>query len=371
MKTKKIFYFDAKPGMVVGQDIYTSEGQLVANAGTLITDAVIASLSTHSIFEIVIAENDENTDAASTTAPAKVTAAKTENTSSYAERLRESKDFKKFEEGYLLNIAETKNMLNDVVNKNKEIVPEEFIKSSVELLSQSNTTFHIFDMLHNMRSYDDSTHTHSVNVGLIAALIGKWLRLSEDDVETLILCGMLHDIGKLTIPLDILTKPGRLTDEEYAVIKNHPLNGYNLLKGQLIDNRVKEACLFHHEKCDGSGYPFNLKGEKIPLFAKIITIADVYDAMTANRVYRLGMCPFEVIRIFEDEGLYHYDPRIIMTFLENIVQTYINNSVRLSDGTVGEIIMINKFALSKPVIKTATTCIDLSKTTDLKIEALI
>jgi HD-GYP domain-containing protein (c-di-GMP phosphodiesterase class II) len=128
----------------------------------------------------------------------------------------------------------------------------------------------------------------------------------------------------------------------------------------------------HHERFDGSGYPSNLRGSEIEDFAKIIAIADVYDAMTATRCYREPLCPFEAIRIFEDEGLQKYDPRFIMTFLENVVSSYINNRVVLSNGIIGDIVFINKMFLSKPIVRTEDgDFIDLSKERGLGILAIL
>ena len=117
----------------------------------------------------------------------------------------------------------------------------------------------------------------------------------------------------------------------------------------------------HHERCDGSGYPFGIKNGKIDTFAKMVAIVDVYDAMTSARIYRGPMCPFKVVDIFESEGLQKYDTRFIMTFLENIVNTYMLNRVKLSDGREGDIVFINKQKYSRPTIKSGDEFIDLMK----------
>lgn len=208
----------------------------------------------------------------------------------------------------------------------------------------------MFDMLHNMRQIDDSTYAHSVNVALICRLIGKWKNFSEKDMDTLTLCGLLHDIGKSKIPNEIIGKPGKLTDSEYEEIKKHPVIGYNLVKNLDIDQRIKNAVLLHHERFDGKGYPLGLTSNEIDDFTSIVSIADVYDAMTANRCYRDGLCPFEVIAIFEKEGLTQFNPKYILTFLDHIANTYINNEVLLSDGSSGKIVLINK-KLTRPTIQ--------------------
>ena len=120
----------------------------------------------------------------------------------------------------------------------------------------------------------------------------------------------------------------------------------------------------HHEKCDGSGYPIGLKGNQIDWCAQIVTIADIYEAMTAKRVYRGPISPFKVINMFEEDGLKKYNPKYLLTFLEHVVNSYMNCKVRLSNGEEGDIVFINKVRLSKPMVKTKNHFIDLSKQTD-------
>ena len=128
----------------------------------------------------------------------------------------------------------------------------------------------------------------------------------------------------------------------------------------------------HHERCDGCGYPLGYKGDQIPDIAKIISIVDVYDAMTAARVYRGPQCPFKVISIFEDEGLKKYDSRFILPFLENIAQTYMNNRVRLNDGRTGDIVLMRKDNIGRPLLKmTDGSFVDLATRQTIFIEDFV
>ena len=127
----------------------------------------------------------------------------------------------------------------------------------------------------------------------------------------------------------------------------------------------------HHEKYDGTGYPKKLKGEQIEDFAKIVGIASEYDSLTSSRSYRQAKCPFEVIKRFELEGLQRYDTRFILTLLEHISNSFIYNTVQLSDGRKGEIVLINRQFLSRPIVKCGTEFVDLSKKTSISIEAII
>ena len=222
-----------------------------------------------------------------------------------------------------------------------------------------------------MRDYDDSTYSHCVNVSLICHVFGKWIHLSKSENEILTLCGLFHDVGKLEIPQSIVMKPSKLTDDEYATIKTHTVIGYEMLKNKNIDQRIKYSALMHHERLDGSGYPQKLKNNDINNFAKIVAIADVYDALTSKRVYREPLCPFEVLSIFEKEGDTKYDPQYLVIFLEQMFQTYVTNTVRLNNGCEGKIIMLNKHDLSSPVIQIENDFIDLSKDKSLYIQAII
>lgn len=292
---------------------------------------------------------------------------------SHYEKIQSSPTFKSFKKGFAKNVTELKGQLNDIVERNSPINVDSMLAPTMKLLSsEGNTTFGVFDMLHNMRQFDDLTFTHSMNVALISNVFAKWLGLSEEEAKLATACGMLHDIGKLKIDDSIIKKPGKLTDAEYARIKAHPVEGYKILQHQNVNEHIKNATLMHHEKCDGSGYPLKLTGEKIDNYAKLISIVDVYDAMTSARVYRGALCPFKVIEMFEQEGLHKYDIVYIMTFLENVINTYIDNRVMLSDGRIGVIKFIDKNNLSKPMVQLADqSFVELAKYRDLTIEKIL
>ncbi len=250
---------------------------------------------------------------------------------------------------------------------NKDVL----LRETASLLGSQSTSIEFFDMLHNMRMDNDSTYAHSLNVALISRMIGTWLNFSEEELDTLTLAGLLHDIGKTKIPDEILNKETKLTDEEFALIKQHPQYGYDILKNQPLDSHVKKAALMHHERCDGSGYPMGITMNEIDDYALIISIADVYDAMTAARSYREPLCPFQVIAEFEKDGFQKYKPKYILTFLERIATTYQNNRVMLSDGRSAKIVLLNRNRLSKPLVQLDDgDCIDLDKS-PLFIKSLI
>lgn len=357
-----IFIFEAAEGMTLSKDAIAPDGHLLAQAGTKLTSDLISTIADNHILEISIIKEEIN--------HVDIPQAPTEP--NYFEKIQASPEFKVFSEEYNKTVSNVKDNLNDIVFRNGNIDTDLIMKDTNDILSNSRSNLQIFDMLHCLRKNDDLTFVHCINVSLIASIIGKWLKMSDEDLHMLTVAGLLHDIGKLMIPDEILLKPGKLTDEEFATMKTHVNLGFDKIKEQNIDQRIKEACLLHHEKCDGSGYPFKLKMDKIPLFARIITVADVYDAMTAARVYRGSMCPFDVIRIMEEDSFSKYDPNVLLPFLHNVVSSYMHNNVRLSNGLEGEVVLINTNRLSRPSIMCKNgEFIDLSKRPDLNIEAIL
>ncbi len=356
---KRIGTKDLIPGMKIAEDVYAYNEQLILSKGIILTDKTITRLEFYSI--LVVKVEDELAFLSTETAKQR----------SYSERIRSSSSFKEFKKNFDKSVDRFHALMNDIVEKNAPLDTGRLLDNTLELLHTKDGSVNIFDMLHNMRQYDDSTYAHSLNVALICNVFAKWLQFSEADINLSTLCGLLHDVGKIMIPDSIIKKPSRLTDDEFSVIKTHPLEGYQILKMQNINNHIKNAALMHHERCDGSGYPLGLVGTKIDKFAKIVSIADVYDAMTSARVYRGPLCPFKVIELFEAEGIQKYDTQYVLTFLECVVNTYLQNRVHLTNGTEGDIVFINKNALSKPVIKSGDSFIDLSTHPDLQIEFLI
>lgn len=358
MQKSILFVFELESGMITADDVFSPTGQLLIPQQTVLDEASIKKLKLYNVTTIAVVDNDNIRHIVGIEP-------------TYSERIKQSEDFQTFKTEYVENIEDFHGVINDIVKQNTPVNPQVLLAQTSTLLDSSASSFHLFDMLHNMREFDDSTYAHSLNVALIATVFGKWLKMSDEDINVLTLCGLLHDIGKLTTPEQILMKPGKLTDAEYSIMKNHVTEGYKYLKDQDIDPRIKEACLYHHERCDGTGYPMGLTCDKIPDFAKIISIADVYDAMTAKRVYREPLCPFVVVKFLEDESYSKYDPRFIIPFLENVVSTYINTTVRLDNGMVGEVVLLNKTALSKPLVKCGNEFIDLKNHPEIKIEAII
>lgn len=356
MEAVRIRTDQAETGMKVANDIYTSSNQLIITKDTILDDRMITRLRFYNIYGLVVYKGN---------------ASEENNEESYIEMLRNTQEFKKFNRTYVDTVGNVENSFNSVISGNNEFNVEELLADTDRILKEGRNGTHIFEMLHGIRNYDDLTYVHSLNVALICSIFAGWLKLSHEDTRILTLGGLLHDIGKMLVPREIITKDGKLTEEEYKIIQTHSMKGYQALKDQPVDIRIKYAALMHHERADGSGYPNGFVSEQIDDFAKIIAIADVYDAMTSNRRYRNAICPFDVVENFERDGFLKFDPKYLIIFMERIVESYLHNIVRLTDGREGEVVMINKLSLSRPVVRIGNEFIDLSKEHKLMIEAVI
>jgi len=357
---KKLRLSELHPGMITAEDIFAIDGRLVVPSGIVLTDNVILKLDSFGIFSIKVEEQE-------------ITATPIVDVTelSYQEKVKMSPEFQEFKSDYEDNVDSFRSALNDLIEKNIDMDIEVLLSQTMQLLSRKDSSITVMDMLQNMRNYDDSTFAHSINVALICNIFAGWLHFNEEERKLATACGLFHDIGKLKVPEEIVKKPGKLSEEEYELIKVHPIEGYKILDQFPVDQEIKDAALMHHEKCDGSGYPYGFTSEKISKYAKLVTIADIYDAMTSSRVYRHAVSPFHVITCFENEGLQKYDPHYILTFLENMVNSFVNQRVRLSNGLEGNIIYINPVHLARPTIKCGNQFVDLYANKDIDIEAII
>lgn len=360
---KRILTRQLVPGMVLAQDVHTFDSTTtLLEKGTILDEKEIARLAFHSVIDVLV-EDDHAKESSEDSSP---------NLGlTYSERVKHSPEFIEFKQDFEECANKFEHTIKGILDNNEDLNIDDMVAPIYNLLEKERTASSVFDMLHNLRNYDDATFTHSINVALISNILAQWLKWNDSEVEIATQAGLFHDIGKILIPESIITKPDKLTHDEYTIIKTHPLQGYQSIKDLDISAHVKNACLMHHERCDGSGYPYHLAGPQIDKYAKLVAIADVYDAMTSARCYRGPLCPFIAISMFEDEGFQKYDPEMILAFLQNIVNTYMLNSVKLNTGEIGEIIFINKMKLSKPTVKVGEDYIDLAKCPGVYIKEII
>ncbi len=237
---------------------------------------------------------------------------------------------------------------------------------------------HALISLARLKNVDEYTYMHSVAVcGLMIAL-ARQLNMNEERVREAGLAGLLHDIGKIAITNQILNKPGKLTDTEFAVMKTHPERGLRILQNSdSVSPAVLDVCLHHHEKIDGTGYPHGLRGDDISLLARMGAVSDVYDAITSDRPYKQGWLPAEAIRKMAEWSKGHFDDAVFQAFVKTVGIYPIGSLVRLTSGRLGVVIEQNADSLLTPRIKVffstksrvqiAPEVVDLARQQDEKI----
>lgn len=353
---KRIGVNNLVPGMILAEDIYTPKGLMLIPENTTIDEKHIFRIRLYQIHAVyIIPETDMEEALVEPVSDPDFTV---------------TKSFTEFKERYKTQQKETEQTLNAIL-EGKEIQEEKLLDIPITLIESLRTKSELFHYLHHLKNNSEYNYTHCLNVAVLANIFAKWLNLSDEQVKDLTLAGLLHDIGKIRIDPNLLNKPGKLTTEEFNQVKLHTTFGYESVQLQNINNDIKSAILLHHEKIDGSGYPLGLKDEQIPLYAKIICIIDIYDAMTSERSYHSKFSPFKVIRMFEEESYGVLDTKLLFVFLENIAHNYLGKDVLLSTGERGRIVFVHNQSPSRPIVQVNENMIDLMTQPALDIEAIL
>lgn len=221
-------------------------------------------------------------------------------------------------------------------------------------------------------SYDTKTYMHCINVAILSTMIGVDMRLSNNDLYKLSQAALLHDIGKSCIDETIINKTDTLTNEEYNEVKKHSLYGYNMLRhNNMISESTYYGVLYHHENEDGTGYPFGLSGDDIPLFAKIIHVADVYDALVSKRSYKDSLNPADALEYLMG-NTYKFNIDVVKSLIHCVALYPIGSTVELSDGQICTIYRNHSGYPQRPIVKSKNgTIIDLMSVLNLTIVNII
>ncbi|HAL86969.1 MAG TPA: hypothetical protein DCM31_08955 [Deferribacteraceae bacterium] len=252
------------------------------------------------------------------------------------------------------NIRGKARLLLDTVKKNGRVDSHSAEEITGELVEVSTHKPGIFTAMTHLKNQDDYTYSHSLNVAVISLALGKRLGKSSDELKTICLCGLLHDVGMTRISEQIITKPGKLTEDEYSEIKKHPEYGYKILNNGVLPPETATVALQHHEKSDGSGYPFGLHERQISNITKIISIADVYDAITSKKAYNHERTPSEALKILFSWSGKHFNETLVKFFINTIGIYPVGTLVMLDSGELGIILEPNKKDLTRPKVLVVT-----------------
>ena len=250
----------------------------------------------------------------------------------------------------------TGKVIEDIMNSarmgnalNKKQMQDQSSKIVETVLEDPQLAFSLLDL----KNFDGYTFVHSVNVAVLSTAVALHLRFSQDKILSIAQGSILHDIGKAKIPLDLINKPGRLTDDEQKLMQRHPLLGVQIVtKDKINDNIIQEIIQYHHENYDGSGYPSRQQGGQSNRFASIVSIADYYDALTTKRSYKEAFEPHEAMKNIYTVSGTKFDPRVIHHFVRIVGVYPIGSVVELSDGRIATVIAFTPDNILKPVVKT-------------------
>ncbi|ULO09976.1 HD-GYP domain-containing protein [Paenibacillus sp. 19GGS1-52] len=257
-------------------------------------------------------------------------------------------------------------------NKSKRLPMIELRNEVIPFIQQVSERNDFYGILAALQSKDDYTYRHNVAVGILSTLLGKWLKLKPEDLGMLTIAATLHDIGKMMIPAEILTKEGPLTDEEYQLMKKHTTYGYEMIRDTVGTNHMQAlVALQHHERMDGSGYPFGLLGHRITDFSKIVAVVDIFHAMTSDRFYRKASPLYQVLIQMQNDVFGKLDPYISRVFIDKLMQSMLGNEVELTDGRMGKIILILSHDPLRPLVNIGEEFVDLSRERTLGIVRVI
>lgn len=220
------------------------------------------------------------------------------------------------------------------------------------LLKEIKTTHNAMNLLTSVYVHDNYTFSHSTNVTIYTLAMAMKLGFNEKQLNEIGMGSMLHDIGKVVIPIEILNKDGKLTNNEFEIVKQHPTVGFEMLRKQHSISLLSAHCAFqHHEKLDGTGYPRGLKDKEIHPYGKILAIADVFDALTSNRSYRQAMLPHEAMEIIFAGSGTHFDPDLIRVFQKSVASYPEGVTVKLNTGETGVVIKYEFNVPARPTVR--------------------
>ncbi|AGL01669.1 putative domain HDIG-containing protein [Desulfoscipio gibsoniae DSM 7213] len=310
------------PGMILERPLYGQSGELLLRKGSVLTAQSIMAMRRAGVLAVRVTSSFET------------------------------------ERGDELNEVIQLNALKAVKEWNKSFDKKIFatlLKTIEDIIDEILSGKVVIGSLSEICLADTYTYTHSIDVAILAIAIGVKMGFHRKKLICLGVGSILHDLGKTKIPNEILNKPGKLTPDEFSIIQKHPVYGYETIKEHDINRISAEIVLNHHERYNGSGYPNGLHSNEINELAYICAIADVYSAMTADRVYRKALPPHEAYEMIMVSGEINFTPVTVEAFLKCIVPYPVGSIVYLSNGHIAQIYRQNPGLVFRPVVKLLST----------------
>ena len=363
---------DVKIGMILGEDLFDNHGRLMFSKNLKIDSLMIKKINElffEENFQIKINSEKPYKEIAD------LLEVKSENKSINGKEIKNISKYKQeisreFDEFH----NDMKSLFIELEQNSSNNLKDDFRKflNKINNRLMNNALITDMDLINEVvkeQKVEDYLFNHSVNVAIIGNLIGKWLDLGKEDIKILTLGGLVHDIGKLKIDKKILDKPEKLTEEEFEEVKKHPSYSHKILTEMgYNEEKLLRAVTLHHEREDGTGYPLGIKSKNIPIHSKIIAIADIFDAMTSNRVYDKKMNIFKVMEKFQKETFGKLDYKMVTLFIKKFLEFYIGSEVTLNTGDKAKILNFNSFEITKPILKTGEgKIIDTSRVRTVEI----
>lgn len=321
---QRIALVHAQPGMTVARNIFNADGQMLLAEGVILKEAFIARLRTLGVGSVYIKNPYFNYEV--------------------PEIIKE--------ETRTRAIGTVKDAFDRFSGKPSKFEMKKLKQTILTIIDQviqnRDTLVHMTDI----RAHDDYTFGHSVNVCMLSLMIGVGMNYGDAELREIALGAMLHDMGKTIIPVEILNKPEKLNELEMEIVKKHTHEGFEILRqNKEIPLLAAHIAFQHHEKYDGTGYPRKLKGTNIHEYARIVTIADVYDALTSDRAYRPALLQHEAYELMMASAGTHFDIELLQKFFEKIAIYPMGSTVILNTGEIGIITEVPASLPSRPTVK--------------------
>lgn len=337
-KLRKVPVSCLRAGIALPDDLYSRDGKaLLIRAGEAVTEDIIAKLNKMGAKDNYVMTYETSCH---------VIYGGEENTAGWRQQHAEDAA------GYTELKEDVQNLLTKVAEAAESGFQDtEIVASAVISKISSAELGELLRCIDTPRQMDEGLQRHSLNVALLNGMMAHWMHFSKLDVSRIVVGGLLHDVGKTLIPVEILTAARSLTAEEREVIKLHPVYSYDIVHKN-FDSNVCDVVRHHHEKLNGSGYPDALAGDEISLFARITAISDVYDAMVSARSYKTSRLPFDILDRMVQEEFKGLDQHLVSVFVRNMKHVFKKSHVVMVDGSVGVVAYIPPNDISHPIVVT-------------------